>query len=47
MRARHIRFTQGETYEELLNHIKEAVSLHFEKDELFDGRRSHALMICP
>jgi chromosome condensin MukBEF MukE localization factor len=37
-------FTQGETYEELLKNIKEAVSLHFE-DELKKGKSAEILMM--
>jgi chromosome condensin MukBEF MukE localization factor len=37
-------FTQGETYEELLKNIKEAVSLHFE-DELKKGKSAEILVM--
>jgi chromosome condensin MukBEF MukE localization factor len=37
-------FTQGETYEELLKNIKEAVSLHFE-DELKKGKAAEILVM--
>jgi predicted RNase H-like HicB family nuclease len=37
-------FTQGETYEELLKNIKEAVSLHLE-DELKKGKSAEILVM--
>lgn len=37
-------FTQGETYDELLKNIKEAVSLHLE-DELKKGRSAEILIM--
>lgn len=37
-------FTQGETYDELLKNIKEAVSLHLE-DELKKGKSAEILVM--
>ena len=37
-------FTQGETYDELLKNIREAVSLHFE-DELKKGKTAEILVM--
>lgn len=37
-------FTQGETYEELLKNIKEAVALHFE-DDLKKGKSAEILVM--
>ena len=37
-------FTQGETYDELLRNIKEAVTLHLE-DELKKGKSAEILVI--
>ncbi len=37
-------FTQGETYEELLKNIREAISLHFE-DELKKGKSAEILVM--
>lgn len=37
-------FTQGETYDELLKNIKEAVSLHLE-DELKKGKSAEILIM--
>ena len=37
-------FTQGETYDELLKNIKEAVTLHFE-DELKKGKSAEILVM--
>ena len=42
--AGHSIFTQGETYDELLANIREAVSLHFE-DEIGLGERVDVLVM--